>query len=270
MSHLAGLAAPSVARYWTAAQRDRYERQIWLAVLRMHHEWGVAPGVVTNDAVAAYEAQVDADTAARAVEIERTTRHDLKARIEAWNEQVGHQAIHLGMTSADIVENAAQAQVRGSAVALLAQLAGRGGDWELAQLERAIRAYPLRGIQGAVGTGQDQVDLTGRKDAPALLTAAVAARLGFATTVNSVGQVYPRSVDLVLASAAIAACTSASARPGLMVAAHGYLDMLCRISGDQWNEGDVSTSVVRRVALPGLFLACSAALDDVCGVRTLT
>ena len=33
----------------------------------------------------------------------------------------------------------------------------------------------------------------------------------------------------------------------------GYLSMVTDLTGDQWNEGDVSCSVVRRVALPDSF-----------------
>src|SRR5699024_10689236 len=35
----------------------------------------------------------------------------------------------------------------------------------------------------------------------------------------------------------------------------GYVSMLGELAGDQWNEGDVSCSVVRRVALPDAFFA---------------
>jgi len=42
---------------------------------------------------------------------------------------------------------------------------------------------------------------------------------------------------------------------GLMVVLRGHLSMIGEISGDQWNEGDVSCSVVRRVAIPGAFFA---------------
>jgi adenylosuccinate lyase len=42
---------------------------------------------------------------------------------------------------------------------------------------------------------------------------------------------------------------------GLAVVVRGYLSMVSELVGDQWNEGDVSCSVVRRVALPGAFLA---------------
>ena len=42
---------------------------------------------------------------------------------------------------------------------------------------------------------------------------------------------------------------------GLTVVLRGHLSMVGELAGDQWNEGDVSCSVVRRVALPDAFLA---------------
>ena len=41
----------------------------------------------------------------------------------------------------------------------------------------------------------------------------------------------------------------------LAVVVRGYLSMVGELAGDQWNEGDVSCSVVRRVALPDAFFA---------------
>jgi adenylosuccinate lyase len=56
---------------------------------------------------------------------------------------------------------------------------------------------------------------------------------------------------------------------GLLVVLRGHLSMVGELAGDQWNEGDVSCSVVRRVALPDAFLATDglfqtflAVLDD--------
>jgi adenylosuccinate lyase len=42
---------------------------------------------------------------------------------------------------------------------------------------------------------------------------------------------------------------------GLAVILRGQLSMVGELAGDQWNEGDVSCSVVRRVALPDAFFA---------------
>jgi adenylosuccinate lyase len=48
---------------------------------------------------------------------------------------------------------------------------------------------------------------------------------------------------------------------GLQTVLGGYLEMTARLAGSQWNEGDVSCSVVRRVALPGACFALDGALE---------
>lgn len=258
MDHgLASLANPHVAEPWTAESRTDIERQIWLTVLREHVTMGVAdPG-----ALQMYRATADQVEPSRIREIEARTRHDVKAHIEAWNELAGYEQIHMGMTSADVVENAAQVQVQRSALALVGQINRyeRSTSLRLA-IKRSVERYPLRGIVGAVGTGLDQVELTGRRDAPDVLSKAVRNQFRFYYVQGSVGQTYPRSVDLSVASSAMSACSALGGDREMLAAASGYMQMLAGISGDQWNEGDVSSSVVRRVALPGFFLACSASL----------
>nr|WP_221329725.1 adenylosuccinate lyase [Actinoplanes sp. L3-i22] len=163
------------------------------------------------------------------------------------------------------------------------------------RLEDLLGRYPLRGIKGPVGTAADQLDLLdGDSEKLAELEAKVARHLGFARVLSSVGQVYPRSLDfdVVSALAQIVAGPSSlattirlmvgqelvtegfkpgqvgsSAMPhkmntrsservnGLAVIVRGYLSMVGELAGDQWNEGDVSCSVVRRVALPDAFFA---------------
>ncbi|HEY6740258.1 MAG TPA: adenylosuccinate lyase [Actinopolymorphaceae bacterium] len=177
------------------------------------------------------------------------------------------------------------------------------------RLSDLIDRYPLRGLKGPVGTSQDQLDLLdGDPDRLAALEQRVASHLGFEHVLTSVGQVYPRSLDFDVLSALvqIAAAPSnfatsvrlmagndlvtegfrpgqvgSSAMPhkmntrscerinGLAVVLRGYLSMVGELAGDQWNEGDVSCSVVRRVALPdaffaidGLFETFLAVLDD--------
>ena len=48
---------------------------------------------------------------------------------------------------------------------------------------------------------------------------------------------------------------------GLSVVLRGYASMVSELAGDQWNEGDVSCSVVRRVALPDAFYAIDGLLE---------
>ena len=164
----------------------------------------------------------------------------------------------------------------------------------LVRIEELLARYPLRGIKGPVGTQQDQIDLLGDPAQAELLERKVAEHLGFDHVLDATGQVYPRSLDLDVVSALVQATAApsslaktirlmaghdlvtegflagqvgSSAMPhkmntrscervnGLHVVLGGHLAMVAAISGDQWNEGDVSCSVVRRVALPGAFLA---------------
>ncbi|HSE69566.1 MAG TPA: adenylosuccinate lyase [Nocardioidaceae bacterium] len=165
----------------------------------------------------------------------------------------------------------------------------------LDRVEELLARYPLRGIKGPVGTAQDMLDLldgdAGKLDE---LERRVAAHLGFDHVLTSVGQVYPRSLDFDVVSALVQTVAGpsnlattirlmagielvtegfkegqvgSSAMPhkmntrscervnGLAVVLRGYLSMVGELAGDQWNEGDVSCSVVRRVALPDAFFA---------------
>jgi adenylosuccinate lyase len=163
------------------------------------------------------------------------------------------------------------------------------------RVDQLLASYPLRGIKGPVGTAQDQLDLLDGDTAKlAELEGRVAEHLGFARSLTSVGQIYPRSLDLDVVSALVqlvagpaslateirlmaghelvtegfrAGQVGSSAMPhkmntrscerinGLAVVLRGYLSMVAELAGTQWNEGDVSDSVVRRVAIPGAFLA---------------
>jgi adenylosuccinate lyase len=177
------------------------------------------------------------------------------------------------------------------------------------RIEELLARYPLRGIKGSVGTSQDMLDLLGGDTAKLEeLERRIADHLSIAHVLVSTGQVYPRSLDfdVMSALAQVAAAPSnlatsirlmaghelvtegfqpgqvgSSAMPhkmntrscerinGLAVIIRGYLSMVGELAGDQWNEGDVSCSVVRRVALPdaffaldGLFETFLSVLDD--------
>ncbi|PXY31463.1 adenylosuccinate lyase [Prauserella muralis] len=168
------------------------------------------------------------------------------------------------------------------------------------RLDELIARYPLRGIKGPVGTAQDMLDLLGEPGRLEQLESRVATHLGFDRRFTSVGQVYPRSLDFDVLSTLVqvAAAPSSlaktirlmaghelvtegfqpgqvgsSAMPhkmntrscervnGLAVVLRGHLSMVGELAGDQWNEGDVSDSVVRRVALPDAFFALDGLLE---------
>ena len=149
-------------------------------------------------------------------------------------------------------------------------------------------------LLGAAARGTPGTEAGQESARLAALEERVAAHLGFSRVLSSVGQVYPRSLDFdvlsalaQLAAAPASLATSirlmaghdlvsegfaagqvgSSAMPhkmntrscerinGLAVVIRGYLHMVGELAGDQWNEGDVSCSVVRRVALPDAFFA---------------
>ena len=160
-------------------------------------------------------------------------------------------------------------------------------------LSSVMERAKLRGVKGPVGSAQDQINLLGSPAAAAALGETVAAEFGFADQLTAVGQVYPRSYDFEVASAlyALASAPSnfatqvrlmagtelasegfgknqvgSSAMPhkmnarscerinGLHQVTKGFMDMSASLTGSQWNEGNVACSVVRRVAIPNMFL----------------
>ena len=168
------------------------------------------------------------------------------------------------------------------------------------RLDNLISRYPIRGIKGPVGTAQDSVDLLGSSASHAQLEESVAKYLGFDNVLDSTGQIYPRSFDfdVVTTLVQVAAAPSSfatsirlmagaelvtegfkagqvgsSAMPhkmntrscervnGLAVVLRGYASMVGELSGDQWNEGDVSCSVVRRVAIADAFYAIDGLIE---------
>jgi adenylosuccinate lyase len=330
-------ASDEMVGLWSPAGKVALERHLWIAVLRAQRDLGVE---VPDGVVEAYEAVVeDVDLEAIAAR-ERVTRHDVKARIEEFSALAGHEHIHKGMTSRDLTENVEQLQVRRAlelvrdrAVAALARLADRAAEHEtlvmagrshnvpaqattlgkrfanageellqaLARVEQLLERYPLRGLKGPVGTQQDLLDLLdGDAERLEELEQRVADHLGFTARLGSVGQVYPRSLDLDVVAALVQLAggpsslattirlmagqelategfkegqVGSSAMPhkmnarscerinGLGVVLNGYLTMVSGLSGSQWNEGDVSCSVVRRVALPDAFLAADGLFE---------
>jgi len=171
--------------------------------------------------------------------------------------------------------------------------------FSLTSLEELIARLPLRGLKGPVGTGQDQIALLGSIKDLSKLEEKLAKEYGFENTLSSVGQIYPRSIDfevvsklLQIASAPSSMATTirlmsgfglvsegfksgqvgSSAMPhkmnarsserinGMMVLLRGYTTMAADLAGDQWNEGDVSCSVVRRVVIPDAFFTIDGLL----------
>jgi adenylosuccinate lyase len=323
-------ASPEMRHIFSPESKIIAERKLWLAVARAQSELGHN---ISSEVIADYERVLENVNLASIDEREKITRHDVKARIEEFNALAGHEAIHAGMTSRDLTENVEAMQIRDglalmqdrtiAALAHLAKLSFQYIDLPLTgrshnvpaqmttlgkrfasaaeellfayeRLESLIERFPIRGIKGPVGTAQDSVDLLGSSEKHKQLEDTIANHLGFNRTLDSVGQIYPRSIDfeavgtlVQLAAGPASLATTirlmagaelvtegfkkgqvgSSAMPhkmntrsserisGLSVILRGYLSMVGELSGNQWNEGDVACSVVRRVAIADSFYA---------------
>ena len=324
-------ASEQMKKLWSAKHKIVMERQLWIAVMKAQKDLGVD---IPDEAIAAYEAHVDEVDLDSIAEREKVTRHDVKARIEEFNALAGYEHIHKGMTSRDLTENVEQVQmyrslelIRDKAITVLARLAEKAVQYQdlvmagrshnvaaqattlgkrfasaadellvaVEKLNNLLERYPLRGIKGPMGTSQDMLDLMGGdEDKLAELERRIANHLGISRVLDSVGQVYPRSLDLDVVSTLVQlgagpsgfahtirlmagnetvtegfkkGQVGSSAMPhkmnarscervcGFQVILRGYNTMVADLAGQQWNEGDVFCSVVRRVALPDAFFA---------------
>ncbi len=324
-------ASKAMKDIWSGEGRVVLERELWIAVLKAQKELGLD---VSDEVIAAYEAVKTDINLESIDARERITKHDVKARIEEFCDLAGHEHIHKGMTSRDLTENVEQLQlfkalqlVRSKAITALVRIAEKAEEYAgqvitarthnvaaqpttlgkriamfgqelllgLEHLDRVIENYTVRGIKGAVGTQIDQLTLfEGDTAKVTQLEASIVKHLGISSSLNAVGQVYPRALDYEVLSALYTLTSGpssfaktlrimagnetasegfakgqvgSSAMPhkmnsrscervnGFHVILNGYMNMVAGLAGDQWNEGDVSCSVVRRVALPDSFFA---------------
>lgn len=192
---------------------------------------------------------------------------------------------------------AAQATTMGKRVAMFGEeLVHWAHAWA-----SAMERYRVRGLKGAVGTQLDQLSLFGKNAATVQeLEQRICRHLGIEAKWINVGQVYPRSLDFEIISGLVGLSagpssfcktwrlmvghelctegfakgqTGSSAMPhkmnprscervnGFHAILKGHLTMIGGIIGDQWNEGDVSCSVVRRCVLPDAFMAADGLFE---------
>lgn len=163
------------------------------------------------------------------------------------------------------------------------------------RMESFLEEYPMRGLKGAMGTQTDLLQLfEGDAEKVDALERRIADLFGFEHVMDSIGQVYPRSLDFAMVSTlkqlvagpgSLAVTlrhmagrdqftegfkegqVGSSAMPhkmnartleriaALQAVLTGHLAMADAISGNQWYGGDVSNSATRRVFLPDSFYA---------------
>lgn len=330
-------ASAAIKEIWSGEGRIVLERELWIAVMKAQAELGLD---IPAEAITDYEAVKDNVDLGSIQERERQLLHDVKSRIEEFNDLAGHEHIHKGMTSRDLTENVEQLQVYRSLQVLLTkvaaaviQLSGKAVELKdilisgrthnvaaqpttlgkrlamyaeelllgFERLEALAANYPVRGLKGAVGTQLDSLTLfEGDQAKVAELEQKVVQHLGIGKVFTNVGQVYPRSLDFETVSTfyQISSALSDFAKQIRLMAGHelagegfakgqvgssamphkmnsrsceringfhtilnGYLNMAAGLAGDQWNEGDVSCSVVRRITLPDAVFALDGQLE---------
>lgn len=330
-------ASPEMVANFSDEAKVYMERGLWIEIMRAQASLGVD---ISDEVIADYEAVQGDINLDSIRERERVSHHDVNSRINEFNDLAGHQRIHLGMTSRDITENTEQFQIlngmnliqlrvaatlgRFASNALRYEtlpMAGRShnvagqtillgkrfsnyGEELLGGYDRLValrQGYALRGIKGPMGTQQDMLEfLGGDPDKVDRFEAQIAEILGFSGVLNSVGQVYPRSMDFDVITAlkqVTAGPTNyantvrlmagqelategfapgqvgSNAMPHKMNAAKseriaalsailtGHVASAAELSSRQWNEGDVSCSAVRRAIIPDAFFATDGILQ---------
>ena len=313
------------------------ERDLWLGVLKAQKELGLE---IPESIIAAYENAKCNVNLEIIKEIEMRNKHDVKAKIEAYNLVAGGvEYIHMGMTSRDLTENVEQLQIRDASrlihskyVSVLRHIIDKVKEYRnieitarthhqaaqptllgrrfamwgeelhihLQEFDRFIENYPIRGIKGPVGTQYDMANILGSQEKAEKLEQKVAQHLGFKKTFDTPGQVYPRSLDYKLTShlAALASACENFAKTMRLMAGYElvtegfiegqvgssimphkmntrntericafaelqkmYADGASRLAGDQWEEGDVSCSALRRVIIPDAFYTADGLVE---------
>jgi adenylosuccinate lyase len=330
-------ATREMNRIFSEEGKALMERELWLSVLKAQKKLGMD---IPDAVIAGYEmAKNDVDLEL-IKEIELRTKHDVKAKIEAYNQAAGgFEYIHMGLTSRDLTDNVEQLQIRdamrlihGKYVSVLRHFLEKAEEYSgvkltgrthrqpaqitplgrrfsmwaeellvhMKEFEAFIEGYPLRGIKGAVGTQFDMANLLGSPEKALRLERMVAEDLGFKELMDAPGQVYPRSLDYKVTShlAALASACENFAKSIRLMAGHElvtegfaegqvgssvmphkmntrstericafselqkmYADGASRLAGNQWEEGDVSCSAIRRVIIPDAFYAADGLVE---------
>lgn len=324
-------ATPKMNAIFSEEGKTIAERELWIAVMKAQKELGMN---IPSEDIEKFERAKENIDLSRIKEIEKKTRHDVKAKIQAFIEAAGAgEYIHLGMTSRDLTDNVEQMQIRdasgvvfGKYVSVLRHMIEKAVEYSdimmsarthhqhaqptllgrrmsmwaeelwlhLGSFEDFINKYPLRGIKGPVGTQFDMLTLLKSQEKVTELEKKIAEHLGFSAVLDSPGQVYPRSLDQAVCSRLAeltSACadyattmrlmageslvtegfkkgqTGSSAMPhkmntrsservcGLADVIKAYAVGAIMNAGKQWEEGDVSCSVPRRIFVPGIFYA---------------
>ena len=253
-------ASPAMQALWGERRRIGLWRRLWLALMEVERELGLA---IPERALTELRAHLDDADLARAAELEKRLRHDVMAHIHHLAEQApaARPFIHLGATSAYVTDNADLILMRDGLALLLGRIAAV--LVALAKLARRARALPclaythfqpaqlttvgkrvtlwiqeflldaeevlgrlatlqFRGVKGTTGTQASFLELfDGDDDKVRELDTRVALKMGFTRVFPVTGQTYPRKLDAqILAALAGVAQTAAKLATDLRLLQH--------------------------------------------------
>ena len=227
-------ASAAMKEIWSKESKIRLERKLWIAVMKAQAKAGLS---IPPKAITEYEKAIEFVDLKSIRKREEVLHHDVKARIEEFNNLAGHQFIHLGMTSRDLTENVELIQIREglkivrfktaallhnlstfilkyselpivarthNVPAQVTTLGRRFASWteELLfasdHLEQLIERLPIRGIKSAIGTSSD-LELLLPNSAKSIEESLIE-EFSFENVLISPSQIYPRSLDLEVIS----------------------------------------------------------------------
>ncbi len=230
-------SSPEMAQIFGPRHRARIWRELWIALAEAERELGLD---VSQDAIDSMRAHIDEIDLDRIAEYEASTRHEVMAHIHAFGDVApeARGVIHLGATSAFVMDNADLIQhrealtlVRRRLLGLIAALRNQALEhrdiptvgythlqpaqpttvgkritlWiqdlilDVEAIEFELMRIRFRGAKGATGTEASFLILFEGDGAKVdRLNEIIIEKMGFAETYGVSSQTYPRKVDATL------------------------------------------------------------------------
>ncbi|MGB0714465.1 MAG: adenylosuccinate lyase [Phycisphaerae bacterium] len=241
-------ASPAMIERFGALHRTRTWRELWIALATCQKELDLPITTAQIDQLRSTADQIDFDVVAQ---YEKSLRHDVMAHVHAWGDLApdAKGILHLGATSAFIVDNAdliimrealhAVAAALANVVVSLSEFAERHRDlptlgfthfqpaqvttvgkratlWcydflrDLEEIEHRIANLRFRGVKGTTGTQASFLTLfDGDHEKVRKLDRALADHFAFGETEPVTGQTYSRKVDAQVAASLAGIAASA-------------------------------------------------------------
>src|SRR3989344_5969850 len=179
-------ATPEMNYIFSEEGKIRAERSLWIAVIKAQRELGMN---IPSEDIEKFEAAIGEINLGRIKEIERITKHDVKAKIQDFvNVSGAGEYLHLGMTSRDLTDNVEQMQIRdaskiifGKNVSVLRHMIEKADKYSDTVFTARTHNVPAQSI------------FLGRRFS--MWAEELVEHLEFKRTLSSTGQVYPRSLD---------------------------------------------------------------------------